>query len=60
MERAALRVIPARAGAMKIRKQNQRSSRNGFIIALLCCVALGLLFPTNSLIPETQETDNES
>ena len=46
MERGAIRVILARAKEMKTGKQNQGSSRNGFIIALLCSVALAFLFPS--------------
>jgi hypothetical protein len=46
MKRGALRVIPAGAQEMKARRQNQRSSRNGFNIALLCSVALAFLFPS--------------
>src|SRR2546423_15644046 len=42
----AVRVIPVGEYGMKTRRQNQRSSRNGFIIALLCSVALAFLFPS--------------
>src|SRR5215469_7975642 len=46
MERGTVRAIPAAAKAMKTKGQNQGSSRNGFIIALLCSVVLAFLFPS--------------
>jgi hypothetical protein len=42
MGRGVIRVISAGAQAMKTRRQNQGSSRNGFIIALRCAVVLAV------------------